>query len=104
MNPFSRAHSINATAAAPHTHRPSSVAAPDVPHGILLKGDKIGSGLQITHNEFAGGSIYSYPSDPSKLQLMGVRIEDNSFGGSNGKATRARATLTQKAATAWSVD
>ena len=75
---------------------------PQVPHGIELRGNKIGPGLQILHNIFEGGNIFSTPTDgTSAVTVEGAVIAYNSFGGSNPAATRATLTLSQTAATQW---
>ena len=77
----------------------------DRPHGIILKGSKVGPGLQITHSIFRGGSISTEASaNEADLVISGMRIEDNFYAGGVGKASRATKTLTQKSATSWLFD
>jgi hypothetical protein len=73
-----------------------------VPHGIELRGNKVGPGLQISHNIFEGGNIFSTPADiTSSVAVEGVLIAHNSFGAANPRATRATLSLSQTAATTW---
>ena len=61
-----------------------------VPHGIELLGNAVGPGLVITHNIFAGGSVFSTPtSNASAVSVSGTLIEANSFG---GRAAGSRVT------------
>ena len=61
--------------------------------GILLKGDKIGPGLQIINNEFGGGSIYHRPSTarsdncPARLNVSVADRECQGLGLVGGATT-----------------
>jgi hypothetical protein len=75
-----------------------------VAHGIELRGDAVGPGLVIAHNEFGGGNIFSTPATPgAAVAVRGVKIADNSFS-HGGAGSRATATLAQVAATQWAFD
>eukprot|EP00054_Salpingoeca_dolichothecata_P016149 m.94183 g.94183 ORF g.94183 m.94183 type:complete len:453 (+) comp21842_c0_seq6:247-1605(+) len=78
-------------------------AVANVPHGIVLKGNNIGPGLQIIHNEFHGGSIWLNPESTQNetYTVTGTLISQNSFQSGNAQASRVTKTLTQKAATTW---
>eukprot|EP00929_Paragymnodinium_shiwhaense_P015937 TRINITY_DN124023_c0_g1_i1.p1 TRINITY_DN124023_c0_g1~~TRINITY_DN124023_c0_g1_i1.p1 ORF type:complete len:503 (+),score=54.08 TRINITY_DN124023_c0_g1_i1:52-1560(+) len=69
-----------------------------VPHGIILRGDKIGPGLNIFNNLFNGGNIWHEPSSPGKVPTVtDVRFTENS----GALTSRATQTLAQKQATTW---
>jgi hypothetical protein len=75
-------------------------------HGVLLLGDDVGPGLVITHNEFAGGTVYWQPTTSSlsaPKSVVGVRIETNSFNG-NGMGSRATITQAAKGGTSFTFD
>lgn len=75
-----------------------------VTHGIILKGDAVGPGLQIFSNIFGGGSVWHEPLSPGKVPTVrGCHVDSNSFGGSP-KSSRAAKTLSLTEATQWHFD
>lgn len=85
---------------------------PGVNHGLILSGDEVGPGLHITHNMFAGGSIW-HETTGGATAVSDVRIEANFFrpGGkesqSPARAKSTKASIAQTSGTpisAWSFD
>ncbi|CAE8588824.1 unnamed protein product [Polarella glacialis] len=76
----------------------------DAPHGVFLRGDAIGPGLEIFSNIFAGGSIIHEPSSPGKLPtVVESRITDNSFS-SAWRSSQATQSMSQVLAVSWKFD
>jgi len=75
-----------------------------VPHGIILRGNTIGPGLQIFGNMFNGGSITHETASAGKHPVvLDSRISHNSFS-DTGRHTQVSQSLTQEHATWWKFD
>lgn len=84
----------------------------NVPHGVLLMGDTIGPGFQLTQNAFNSGGIIVVDENMRATHTARPTVTDsaifsNSFRGSfAGVGTRASKSLTQttNATTTWPFD
>mmetsp|Transcript_53131 Transcript_53131/g.172756 ORF Transcript_53131/g.172756 Transcript_53131/m.172756 type:complete len:149 (+) Transcript_53131:974-1420(+) len=74
----------------------------EVPHGIILRGDTIGPGLQIFSNSFQGGNLWHEPSSPGKVPTVQDCHISSNFGSDRG--IRASKTLSQTGARQWNFD